>query len=270
MLGEKGTSLRKLILRWKGWGHLHLVRLYHWFIIFNTLWPDILQTALSNAVLSECTLVHISLTFIHGVPVTNELHFSHWLGANHYLNKWWPFHWFIYASLCHNGLSSKLSMMTSSNGNIFRVTGHLCGEFIDPRWIPAQRPVTRSFDVFFDLRLNKWLSKQSWGWWLDTLSHPLWRHCNALLNTKRTDDFRWKWQYSLSWRREMFQSVYHGNLSDFVKFKMYLVTLTHTFIFIYICIYTCMFSAIIIPVVVGSIVVIVVILAAIWMKSKKR
>ena len=37
-------------------------------------------------------------------------------------------------------------MMTSSNGNIFRVIGHLSG----PRWIPAQRPVTRSFDVFFD------------------------------------------------------------------------------------------------------------------------
>ena len=31
--------------------------------------------------------------------------------------------------------------------------------------LPAQRPVTRSFDVFFDLRLNKRLSKQSWGWW---------------------------------------------------------------------------------------------------------
>ena len=28
-----------------------------------------------------------------------------------------------------------------------------------------KRPVTRSFDVFFDLRLNKCLSKQSWGWW---------------------------------------------------------------------------------------------------------
>ena len=46
---------------------------------------------------------------------------------------------------------------------------------------PAQRPVTRSFDVFFDLRLNKRLSKQSWGWWFETLSHPLWRHRNELL-----------------------------------------------------------------------------------------
>ena len=42
----------------------------------------------------------------------------------------------------------------------------------------AQRPVTRSFDVLFDLRLNKRLSKQSWGCWFETLSRPLWRHCN--------------------------------------------------------------------------------------------
>ena len=45
---------------------------------------------------------------------------------------------------------------------------------------PAQRPVTRSFDVFFDVRKNKQLSKQWWGWWFDTPSHPLWRHCDAL------------------------------------------------------------------------------------------
>ena len=43
---------------------------------------------------------------------------------------------------------------------------------------PVQRPVTRSFDIFFDLRLNKRLSKQSWGWWFETLLCPLWRHCN--------------------------------------------------------------------------------------------
>ena len=39
--------------------------------------------------------------------------------------------------------------------------------------------MTRSFDVFFDLRLNKPLSKQSWGRWFETLSYPLWRHCNV-------------------------------------------------------------------------------------------
>ena len=69
--------------------------------------------------------------------------------------------------------------MTSSNGSIFRVTGPLCGEFTGPGEFPAQRPVTRSFDVFFDLRLNKRLSKQPWGWWFETPSWSLWRQCNG-------------------------------------------------------------------------------------------
>ena len=69
-------------------------------------------------------------------------------------------------------------MKTSSNGNIFRVTGHLCGEFTGPGEFPAQRPVTRSFDVCFDLSLNKRLNKQSRDWWFETQSRPLWRHCN--------------------------------------------------------------------------------------------
>ena len=42
--------------------------------------------------------------------------------------------------------------MTSPNENFFRVTGPLCGEFTAYRRIPS---VTRSFDVFFDLHLNK-------------------------------------------------------------------------------------------------------------------
>ena len=41
-----------------------------------------------------------------------------------------------------------------------------------------KRPVTRSFDVFLDLRLNKRLGKQSWGWWFETPLRPLWHHCN--------------------------------------------------------------------------------------------
>ena len=68
-------------------------------------------------------------------------------------------------------------MPRSSNGNIFGVTGPLCGEFTDDS--PSERQVTRSFDVFFDLRLNERLSKQSWGWWFETPSRPLWRHANG-------------------------------------------------------------------------------------------
>ena len=50
----------------------------------------------------------------------------------------------------------------------------------------TQRPVTRSFDVFFDLRPNKRLSKQWWGWWFETPSCPLWRHCNIPVEEKAT------------------------------------------------------------------------------------
>ena len=69
--------------------------------------------------------------------------------------------------------------MTSSNGS-FSVLLTICagnspvtGEF------PTQRPVTRSFAVFIDLRLNKWLSKQWRGWWFETPPCPFWCHCNA-------------------------------------------------------------------------------------------
>ena len=76
---------------------------------------------------------------------------------------------------------------------------------------PSQRPVTRSFDAFFDLRLNKQLSKQSRSWWFEAPSRPLWRHCNAkkysngsyfvivrragLLWSQR--DFEWRWSVPL-------------------------------------------------------------------------
>ena len=55
---------------------------------------------------------------------------------------------------------------------------------------PAQRPVTRSFDVFFDLRLNKRLSKRWWGWWFETPLHPLWRRCNDAISNDATQGLR--------------------------------------------------------------------------------
>ena len=67
-------------------------------------------------------------------------------------------------------------MMTSPYGNIFRVTGPLCGEFTGE--FSSQRPVTRSFDIFFDLHLNKQLSKQWRRRWFETPAHSLWRHSN--------------------------------------------------------------------------------------------
>ena len=49
--------------------------------------------------------------------------------------------------------------MTSSNGNIFRVTGLCAGNSPIPGELPTQRPVTRSFDAYFNLRPNKRLSE---------------------------------------------------------------------------------------------------------------
>ena len=76
-----------------------------------------------------------------------------------------------------------VSMMTSLNGNIFRVTGHLRGEFTGPRWIPHTKASDAELDIFFDLRPNKRLSKQSWGWWFETPSRPSWRHRNDIAIT---------------------------------------------------------------------------------------
>ena len=78
---------------------------------------------------------------------------------------------------------------------------------------PIQRPVTRSFDVYFDLRPNERLSKQSRGWWFETLSSPLWRHRNVesimyhhdhgihdsedtVENSRQTLTIRWRWEHS--------------------------------------------------------------------------
>ena len=69
-------------------------------------------------------------------------------------------------------------MMTSSNGNIFVLLALIAANSTVAGEFPAQRPVTRSFDVFFGLCLNLQLNKQSWGSWFETLSHSLWRHCN--------------------------------------------------------------------------------------------
>ena len=55
--------------------------------------------------------------------------------------------------------------------------GYCTGEF------PTQRPVTRSFDVSSGLRLNRRLSKQSWGRWFETPSLSLWRHRNVKQQT---------------------------------------------------------------------------------------
>ena len=72
-------------------------------------------------------------------------------------------------SRCRHQMETFSALLAICKGN-----SPVTGQF------PAQRSVTWSFDVFFDLRLNKRLTKQWRGWWFETPSCPLWRHCYVL------------------------------------------------------------------------------------------
>ena len=71
-------------------------------------------------------------------------------------------------------------MMTSSNENIFCVTGVLCGEFTGRRWIPLAKASDAELKCFPWFVPEETVGKPSWGWWFETLSRPLWRHCNVM------------------------------------------------------------------------------------------
>ena len=74
----------------------------------------------------------------------------------------------ITATWCRHQLETLSALLALCAGN-----SPVTGEF------PSQRPVTKSFDVFFVLRLNTRLSKQSLGWWFETSLRSKWRHCNG-------------------------------------------------------------------------------------------
>ena len=119
-------------------------------------------------------------------------------------SAWYVAIWYVFTSLqrlwfCQDGgkSSSQLMrhvMMTSSNGNIFRIAGPLCGEFTGHRWIPRTKASKAELCVFFDLRLNKRLNKQSLSWWFEMPSRQLWRHCNVLKGVIRFD---WIWAFAV-------------------------------------------------------------------------
>ena len=94
--------------------------------------------------------------FSQPAKTTTKLSITSFLGAGYTNNSWWRHQMEIF---------SLLLALCAGNSP---VTGK----------IPTQRPVTRSFNVFFDLRMNKRLSKRSWGWRFETPWCSLWRHGN--------------------------------------------------------------------------------------------
>ena len=78
--------------------------------------------------------------------------------------------------------ATPFTMITSSNGNISRVTGPLSGESTGHRGISHTNLTTGSFDIFFDLHKNIWLSKRSRQRWFEAPSPSLWRHSNDVVH----------------------------------------------------------------------------------------
>ena len=73
--------------------------------------------------------------------------------------------------------------------------------------------------VFSSICLNKRLSKQSWGWWFETPSRPLWRHCNALEVSKLWDlglkiTFLWYLIGTTSYQISERSSTYKSHISQ--------------------------------------------------------
>ena len=132
-------------------------------------------------------------------------------------------------TMARKNLLSLRYMMTSSNGNISALLSICAGNSPVTDLFPAQRPVTRSFDVFFDLRLNKQLNKQWQGWWFETPSRPLWRPCKETTIYVFDANYQYTYQSSLipitqlsnnmsfktisnKWCREKWLSWCHGFL----------------------------------------------------------
>ena len=125
---------------------------------------------------------------IHCIPALVQIMAWRRSGKSHVLNQLTAY---VTNALGLNGITPDFTMI---NDDVIKWKHFPCywpfvrGIHRSPVNSP-QRPVTRSFDVFFDLRPNKRLSKQSCGWWLEKLSRPLWCHCNDLLHWNVSDTF---------------------------------------------------------------------------------
>ena len=106
--------------------------------------------------------------------------FSHLIPVDkrNYIHPMWLFNWSIYQNIRNMTIETWWHHQMETFSTLLAI---FAGNSLVPGEFPTQRPVTWIFDVFFDLRLNRQLSKQWWGWWFEKLSHPLWCHCNEIL-----------------------------------------------------------------------------------------
>ena len=148
---------------WEDWIPINIQ--YRWFlslpVVYRSCW--------------SITFVNISACCDHMVLWLSDSVFAHWL-------LWYTIPIITCTGKTTALLVSKVFYIPWWRHRIetFSAILVICaGKSIVAGEFPANRPVTWSFDILFDLRLNKRLSKQSGGWWFELPSHPLWRHCNA-------------------------------------------------------------------------------------------
>ena len=92
---------------------------------------------------------------------------------------------------CWHRRHSSITVMTSSNGNIFRVTGHLYGKFIGLRWIA----ITKASDAeLWCFLINGWVNNNEAG---DLRRHRA--HCDVIV----MKNAKWIWKYSYTNHRHM-------------------------------------------------------------------
>ena len=135
--------------------------------------------------------IHISPRFVPKIPVDNM---SALVDTMEAIRPTWTsdvivLQWILlwrYCDMTHDRRVKKCnmiekiivsSMMTSSMESFSALLALFARNSPVTNEFPSQRPVTRSFDVFFELRLNKRLSKQSRRLWFETPSRSWWRHC---------------------------------------------------------------------------------------------
>ena len=111
---------------------------------------------------------------------------------------------------------------------------YLCAEISPvPGEFSSQRSVTRSFDVFFDLSLNKTLVKQSRRWWFETPSRSLWHHCNehitsccfVLTSPYAPNTFTYKYWYVISYM--LLKRLLHNEIIQVVEMFLHHLPILH-------------------------------------------
>ena len=126
----------------------------------------------SREIKLNCAVIYIKISRTLKLTRSNAIARRHGLNCS----PWWRY-----------PIETFSALLVLCEGN-----SPITGEF------PSQRPVTQSFDVFFDLRLNKRLSKQSRRRWFETPSRSLWRHCNVRPKSRLAvypSHYRSTWSY---------------------------------------------------------------------------